>query len=230
MIYIPAGKFIMGANDGEDDEKPPHEVGLDGYWMGKYEVTFDQYDRYCQETGKAKTDDRGWGRENRPVIHVSWSDAGAYCDWLSQKTGLKFDLPSEAQWEKAARGSRGFRYPWGNDFDENKCNSDESGLKKTMPVGTYPLGKSPYGCMDMAGNVWEWCSDWYNKEYYKNNSPAMNPQGATADIYRVLRGGSWLDQSVSLRCVARYFNNPWDYWSSSGFRVVCASFHNGKIE
>ncbi|HLP58199.1 MAG TPA: SUMF1/EgtB/PvdO family nonheme iron enzyme, partial [Candidatus Deferrimicrobium sp.] len=119
MIHIPSGKFIMGTDDGADNEKPPHEVELDGYWIGKYEVTFAQYDRYCRETGKEKPNDEGWGRENRPVINVSWDDAVAYCRWLSQKSGLRFQLPTEAQWEKAARGSRGFQYPWGNDFDIN---------------------------------------------------------------------------------------------------------------
>ncbi|MCU0290289.1 MAG: SUMF1/EgtB/PvdO family nonheme iron enzyme, partial [Acidobacteria bacterium] len=127
MIYIPEGEFTMGSNDKDNDEKPPHTVYLDGYWIGKYEVTFAQYDRYCEETGKQKPDDRGWGRGERPVIHVSWDEAAAYCKWLSQKTGLKFQLPTEAQWEKAARGSRGFKYPWGNDFDKNNCNFIDSG-------------------------------------------------------------------------------------------------------
>ncbi|MCP5051669.1 MAG: formylglycine-generating enzyme family protein, partial [bacterium] len=104
MVYIPPGKFTMGSND-YDDEKPPHEVELDGYWMGKYEVTFDQYEKYCRETGKEMPGDKGWGRGNRPVINVSWGDAAAYCDWLSKKTGVRLKLPTEAQWEKAAKGT-----------------------------------------------------------------------------------------------------------------------------
>ncbi len=222
MIYIPPGKFMMGANNGDAEEKPSHEVDLDGYWIGKYEVTFNQYDRYCDETGKKKPDDLGWGRDKRPVIYVSWDDAVAYCEWLSQKIGLTFKLPTEAQWEKAARGPGGLVYPWGNDFDKNKCNSYEGGLNKTMPVGTYPLGKSPYGCMDMAGNVWEWCSDWYDKDYYKN-SPAKNPLGPLKGTSRVLRGGSWSDLSGYLRCAARCLVNPWSNWNLLGFRVVRVS-------
>jgi formylglycine-generating enzyme required for sulfatase activity len=113
MVYIPPGTFTMGSND-YDDEKPPHDVYLDGYWLGKTEVTFDQYDRFCDETNRERPFDRGWGRGKRPVIYVSWNDANDYCEWLSKKTGLKFKLPSEAQWEKAARGSDGRKYPWGN--------------------------------------------------------------------------------------------------------------------
>ncbi|MCX6580998.1 MAG: SUMF1/EgtB/PvdO family nonheme iron enzyme [Candidatus Aminicenantes bacterium] len=226
MIHIPPGKFMMGADEGYVDEKPLQEVDLDDYWIGKYEVTFAQYDRYCEATGKNKPGDEGWGRENRPVINVSWGDAAAYCRWLSQKTGLTFQLPTEAQWEKAGRGSRGFRYPWGNDFDKNKCNSDASGLNKTVQVGSYPSGKSPYGCMDMAGNVWEWCADWYDKDYYKN-SPGKNPPGPLAGYYRVLRGGSWHFQSAYLRCAARNYDNPRTYWNLNGFRVarVCVPSH-----
>ena len=219
MIHIPPGKFTMGSNDGRDNEKPLHEVDLDGYWMGKYEVTFAQYDRYCGETGKEKPADSGWGRENRPVINVSWDDAAAYCQWLSKKTGLTFQLPTEAQWEKAARGSRGFQYPWGNDFDKNKCNSGESGLKQTMPVGSYPSGKSPYGCMDMAGNVLEWCADRYDKDYYKN-SPAKNPQGPADGSSRVLRGGSWFNGAPYCRAACRGGIHPAVHVGDAGFRLL----------
>jgi formylglycine-generating enzyme required for sulfatase activity len=222
MIHIPSGKFMMGSNDGYDNEKPPHEVDLDGYWIGKYEITFSQYDGYCKKMGKEEQSDKGWGREKQPVINVSWDEAAAYCQWLSRETGLTFQLPTEAQWEKAARGTGGLIYPWGNIFDKNKCNSYESGLKVPMPVGSYPSGKSPYGCMDMAGNVWEWCADWYDLDYYKN-SPAKNPQGPLEGDYHVLRGGSWFLPSVNQRCAARLNDNPWYYWSYFGFRVVSLS-------
>jgi len=218
MIYIPPGKFIMGADDGDNDERPQHEVDLDDYWIGKYEVTFAQYDQYCDEIGKEKPDDKGWGRGNRPVIHVSYDDAAAYCVWLSRKTELIFKLPTEAQWEKAARGTGGFVYPWGNHFDKNKCNSKESGLGRTSPVGTYPSGKSTYGCMDMAGNVWEWCSDWYDSEYYKI-SPAKNPQGPVYGSARVLRGGGWFGVAPNCRAASRH-GHPAGRGGLVGFRLM----------
>ncbi|MCK4763991.1 MAG: SUMF1/EgtB/PvdO family nonheme iron enzyme [Candidatus Aminicenantes bacterium] len=191
MVYIPEGKFTMGSNDG-NNEKPAHEVYLDGYWIGKYEVTFAQYDKYCEKIGEKKPDDEGWGRGQRPIINVSWHDATAFCRWLSEKTGLGFKLPTEAQWEKAARGTGELIYPWGFWFDKNKCNSSESGLKRTEPVGGYPGGASPYGCLNMAGNVCEWCSDRYDEKYYKS-SPGKNPQGPDPESGspRVMRGGSW---------------------------------------
>lgn len=219
MIYIPPGKFVMGVDEGYNSERPPHEVDLDGYWIGKYEVIFAQYDRFCEESGKKKPGDENWGRGKRPVINISWGDAGAYCDWLSQKTGLKFDLPSEAQWEKAARGPRGHVYPWGNDFDKDKCNSDESGMKRTMPVGTFPSGRSSFGCMDMAGNAQEWCSDWYDENYYKK-SPAKNPRGPTDGSSRVIRGGSWVHNFKVCRAVSRHGRPPAGQSRVTGFRLM----------
>ena len=155
-IDIPAGDFQMGDNfnEGNSDERPVHTVYLDYYKVSRYEVTFDQYDRFCDDTGRRKPDDLGWGRGNRPVIDVSWDDANAFCDWLSQKTGKNIHLPTEAQWEKAARGTDQRRYPWGNSSpDSTKCNYDQNEMR-TQPVGSYPPGVSPYGVHDMAGNVW----------------------------------------------------------------------------
>jgi formylglycine-generating enzyme required for sulfatase activity len=218
MVNVPAGEFTMGSNDGDSDEKPEHKVYLDGYWIGKYEVTFEQYDKYCEETGREKPDDSGWGRGKRPVIKVSWEDATAYCEWLKKKTGLNFRLPTEAHWEKAARGTDGRVYPWGNEFDKNKCNSEESRLKKTSPVGKFPDGASPYGCFDMAGNVWEWCSDWYEKKYYEK-SPDKNPIGPNSGSKRVMRGGSWYDDAAGVRCAVRDRDTPDYRVSSLGLRL-----------
>jgi len=182
MVYIPASEFTMGSNDGRDNEKPPHKVQLEGYWIGKYEVNFDQYDKYCEKTNKKKPSDRDWGRGKRPVIDVSWNDANEYCKWLSQKIGLKFKLPTEAQWEKAARGSDGRKYPWGNSPPSGKKvnfadtqvwlqekyrwadKGIDDGYAYTAPVESYPQGTSPYGILNMAGNVWEWCNDWYDSD------------------------------------------------------------------
>jgi len=235
MVYIPPGEFMMGQTDEEKkwlidqigekvynsyytNESPLHKVYLDGYWMGKYEVTFAQYDRYCNESKIKKPDDEGWGRENRPVINVSWDDAAAYCEWLSQKTGLRFNLPTEAQWEKAARGNDPRKCPWGSrEPDKNLANFGVN-IGKTTPVGSYPAGASPYGLLDMAGNVWEWCSDWYEAGYYKN-SPLKNPTGPNSGSGRVIRGGSWYYYGRYLRCTDRGDGGPSGRGSGLGFRL-----------
>lgn len=233
MLYIPPGEFMMGQTEeekkwlidkiGEEDynpyyanETPLHKVYLDGYWIGKYEVTYVQFDRYCKETKREKPDDEGWGRVNRPVIYVSWYEAAAYCQWLSNKTGLQFNLPTEAQWEKVARGNDLRKYPWGRREPDKSLANFSGNIGKTAPVGSYPSGASPYGLLDMAGNVWEWCSDWYEAVYYKN-SPLKNPDGPNSSSYRVLRGGGWYDYARNLRCAYRGC-----YWPS--FRCVFLGF------
>jgi formylglycine-generating enzyme required for sulfatase activity len=217
MVHIPAGNFTMGSND-YDDEKPIHEVYLDGYWMGKYEVTFAQYDKYCEDAKKDKPGDEGWGRVKRPVINVSWEDANAYCKWLSKKKGLDFKLPTEAQWEKAARGSDGRKYPWGNNEPGETLANFDSKVGKTSPVGSYSNGASPYGLLDMAGNVWEWCYDWYEADYY-NKSPEKNPKGPESGSHRVFRGGSWSNDAVDLRCAYRNYDGPSYRIVNLGFRL-----------
>ncbi|TES92891.1 MAG: hypothetical protein E3J87_03715 [Candidatus Cloacimonadota bacterium] len=160
-VQVPAGYFEMGDNfnEGAGHELPVHTVYLDTYYMSKYEVTFEQYDAFCDVTGRSKPSDYDWGRGDRPVIWVSWNDTKAFCDWLSARTGENIHLPTEAQWEKAARGTDQRRFPWGDRSpDSSLANYGENNMK-TMPVGSYPLGVSPYGIHDMAGNVHEWCSD-----------------------------------------------------------------------
>ena len=164
---------------------------------------------------------------------MSWYEASAYTKWLSRKTGKDYRLPTEAQWEKAARGDRDFQYPWGNTFDKDNCNAEESGLNRTSPVGIFPAGKSPYDCLDMAGNVWEWCFDWFDENYYKK-SPAKNPQGPSKGEYRVLRGGSWGTTTSDtpsdlLRCASRHRNDPENLWFNNGFRVVCEINNKKRI-
>ncbi len=230
MVYIPPGEFMMGQTAEEKkwlidqigkekynsyytNELPLHKVYLEGYWMGKYEVTFSQYDRYCNETKIEKPGDKGWGRENRPVINVSWTEAAAYCQWLSDKTGLLFKLPTETQWEKAARGNDQRKYPWGSQEPDKNLANFSVNIGTTTPVGSYPAGASPYGLLDMAGNVWEWCSDWYEAGYYKN-SPQKNPAGPNSGSDRVVRGGSWYSEARNLRCAYRH-----DYGPSSRFNL-----------
>ncbi|UCH94998.1 MAG: formylglycine-generating enzyme family protein [Candidatus Aminicenantes bacterium] len=223
MVYIPPGKFIMGSDEDEaqSDEQPVHEIYLEGYWMGKYEITFEQYDKYCDETQKEKPDDGNWGRGKFPVISVSWHDALEYCKWLSAKTGFHFKLPTEAQWEKAARGTKGQKFPWG---DQN-ANEDLANIKKTgelggpVPVGSYPRGASPYGLLDMTGNVWEWCYDWY--DWYKVDSPKQreNPEDIRKFNFRVLRGGCWFEEPKFVRAANRYGIRPTYRGYIAGFRL-----------
>jgi formylglycine-generating enzyme required for sulfatase activity len=194
MIYIPAGWFWMGCspNDkqGGDNEKPYHKVYLDGYYIDKYPVTNEQYKKFCDATGHKypkywkkglfSTNDLPDKLRNHPVVDVSWNDIQEYCKWAGK------ELPTEAQWEKAARGTDGRIYPWGNGWDASKACYKQS---STCAVGSYPQGASPYGVMDMAGNVWEWCRDWYDANYYAN-SPDHNPTGPDSGKSRVVRGGS----------------------------------------
>ncbi|MCX6581951.1 MAG: SUMF1/EgtB/PvdO family nonheme iron enzyme [Candidatus Aminicenantes bacterium] len=249
MVLVKAGEFTRGSEE-HDREKPVRQIYLDEFMMGKYPVTNQEFRAFIHANGYETKDywtpegwkwrqkekisgprfwhERKWNWSNFPVVGVNWYEAAAYTQWLSRKTGKNYGLPTEAQWEKTSRGSDGFQYPWGNKFDKNKCNSAESGLGRTSPVGIFPLGKSPYGCMDMAGNVWEWCSDWYSKDYYKG-SPEKNPEGPSQGIGHVLRGGSWNVLSGNLRCAARSHDHPWFNWYGSGFRVVCAPpSHNGE--
>jgi sulfatase modifying factor 1 len=244
LVEIPAGEFTMGSTQAEvntllasnssyqrdwfANEIPQHKVYLSAYYIGKTPVTVGQYKQFCVATRRAMPREPSWGwKEDNPVVFVSWTDAVAYCEWLSKETGYTVTLPTEAQWEKAARGRDGRQYPWGAAWDESKCaNCVGSRPAGTMPVGSYPSGASIYGVLDMAGNVWQWCSDWYDENYYKT-SPDRNPTGPDNRQYRVLRGGSWLSDSVYyFRCAYRYGYSPAAGFEFVGFRcVVRANAH-----
>jgi len=220
MVWVPAGNFLMGSTDADKlartDEKPQHSVYLDGYWVYRTEVTVAQYKAYCASAGAAMpTDTPGWGwQDTHPMVYVNWKEARAYAKWAGAK------LPSEAQWEKAARGTDGRIYPWGNAWDADRCNNEQTGPEQTMAVGSLPDSVGPYGCVDMAGNVLEWCEDWYGTDYYKN-SPDRNPKGPDGGEYRVLRGGSWSDTNpVYFRCAFRLDYTPALRNAFSGFRCV----------
>lgn len=247
MVLIPAGEFVMGSTK-YNNEEPVHKVYIDTFYIDKNEITNAEYEKF-DPSHKSKRDKYSDG-DNDPVVYVSWWDAIKYCNWRSQKEGLEscykestgecdftnngYRLPTEAEWEKAARGTDGRKYPWGNSEPNGRqCNfadkntdyywSDRNvndGYECTSPVGKYEAGKSPYGLYDMAGNVYEWCNDWYDKGYYED-SPHRNPKGPGTGKYRVLRGGSWSYYPVNLRAAYRIRLTPDYRYSDYGFRCAC---------
>lgn len=217
MIYVEGGRFQMGSNE-YGNEKPIHTVHLSPYWIGKCPVTFEEYDAYCQATGAEKPGDAGFDRGRHPVAYVSWEDAEQYCRWLSETTGKTYRLPTEAEWEFAARGggkSQGFQYAGGNDIDAVAWYGNNSD-NQTHPVGEKKANE--LGLHDMSGNVWEWCSDWYSKY---PAAPQTNPTGpASEGSDRVVRGGSaWLGASYC-RPSCRSRSAPSNRFGNIGFRLV----------
>lgn len=212
MVYVPPGEFIMGAATG--DEQPATKVKLDGYWIYEYEVTVAQYRKFCKATGREMPPAPPWGwHEDNPVVNVSWVDAEAYAKWA------KVRLPTEAEWEKAARGTDGRTFPWGNKWDAQKCNNYNTGPKRTTPVGSYPSGVSPYGCHDMAGNVWEWVAF---DEPPKDPFP-KSPNRPYEKRARALCGGSWFNSLPErFECTDRLYYDLASRNFSRGFR--CASY------
>jgi len=246
MVYIPAGEFIMGSNE-YSNEKPVHKVYLDAYYIDKYEITNAQFAQFLNERENQAEGGFTWldikdedckirktsggfspksGYSEHPVVEVSWYGAKAYCEWKGMR------LPTEAEWEKAARGEDGKKYPWGNSWDKSKCNNwygpKLSGMasmyegRGTLPVDSFSDGASPYGVQDMAGNVWEWVQDWYGENYYES-SPRSNPQGPSSGEYRVLRGGScFFKEPFFFRASYRDGSNPGRRYFGSGFRCAGA--------
>ncbi len=242
-VLVEGGTFTMGDTDGASDEKPTHKVTFTyNFYIGKYEVTFDEYDAFCSATGKSKPNDQGWGRGSRPVINVTWWDAIDYCNWLSEKEKLPkaydsngnlldkdgrvttditkvlgYRLPTEAEWEFAARGgnkSRGYQYAGSSTVGDVAWYDSNSG-GKTQEVGK----KAPneLGIYDMSGNVWEWCSDWYGNY---SSSAQTNPYNSTAGSYRVIRGGSCYSSATSTRVANRNGYSPTVTRSILGFRIA----------
>lgn len=236
MVYIPAGEFTMGSEDGEDDESPVHTVYLDAFYIDKYEVTNAQFKEFSEETGhKGMINQPGFedyidyfnNCPNCPIVNITWYYAKDYAKWAGKR------LPTEAEWEKAARGTDEREYSWGDespDADEifranYRTPSEEGGadgFRFAAPVGSFPENKSPYGAFDMAGNVWEWVADWYDSEYY-TYSPKRNPEGPERSPIggKVMRGGSWDMSPRSIRCANRYGRDgPGDWFSDVGFRCA----------
>ena len=219
MVYVPAGDFLMGDTDQKDN--PRRTVTLDAFWIYKNDVTVEQYRKFCKETGRAMPLEPDWGWLSiHPVVNVTWDDARAYCAWAGAA------LPTEAQWEKAARGTDGRLYPWGNQWDVDKAWCSQKMIRTgTAPVGSCPAGASPYGCLDMLGNVMQWCADWYDVSYPKN-APATNPTGPDTGDHRVLRGGTWSGSfEAGCRTADRHFIVPTHSYNFIGFRAARADFN-----
>ncbi len=228
FVEIPEGQFSMGSDsntdkDAFDWEKPKHTVNLSKYSISKYPVTVAQFRVFIEDSGYDAGKEWKIGMDNHPVVDVSWDDAVTYCKWLSQKLNEKglgeVRLPTEAEWEKAARGAKESVYPWGNKPDINKMNYNETGIGCTSPVGCFPGCDNPYGLLDMNGNVDEWVLDRYNNSYYAN-SPENNPQGPTDGVYRVIRGGSWASFARDCRSAFRFRLDPDFRNYFAGFRLV----------
>ncbi|MCB9421366.1 MAG: SUMF1/EgtB/PvdO family nonheme iron enzyme [Ardenticatenaceae bacterium] len=241
MLYVPAGDFIMGSNKDDylakPDEFPQHQVYLDALWIDQTEVTNAMFAAFLNEAGNQQVDGKTWlnlrvtdpkivqadglwqpqaGYENHPVINVTWHGAQAYCEWAGRR------LPTEAEWEKAARGTEGSLYPWGDDAptcELTNYDGAECTLRHTMPVGSYPEGQSPYGALDMSGNVWEMVSDYYAADYYAD-SPGSNPTGPIEGESHVVRGSSFYVHQYDVRSARRGESLSTSSGSTVGFRCA----------
>jgi formylglycine-generating enzyme required for sulfatase activity len=238
LLYVPAGEFMMGSDSGDAEEKPVHTVYLDAFWIDKTDVTNAMFAKFMGETGHVtdaekagkswvyqggdfkEVDGADWshplgpssgisGIMSHPVVHVSWNDAQAYCSWANRR------LPTEAEWEKAARGKDAFIYPWGSASPNNDLLNYNSAVEDTTEVGKYPAGASPYGALDMAGNVWEWVDGWYDA--YPGNTESNSSYGTT---YRVVRGGSWFAKDYYVRSTVRRKAEQTYTAGTVGFRCV----------
>jgi sulfatase modifying factor 1 len=251
VARIAAGEFVMGAEDGEDDERPAHRTYVDEFHIGTHPVTNAEYALFVRETGhpspairalpvmvsgaleaefRARAAAYFWsngtppeGRDHHPVTLVCYEDAVAYCDWLAIKTSQPIRLPTEAEWERAARGGlEGKRYPWGDALDPAYAhflpNADMKAQRGTAPVGSYPA--NGFRLFDMAGNVWQWVSDWYAPKYYER-AQYLNPHGPEDGLMRIVRGGGWVNADGRyLRCACRHKVPPDSYAYSIGFRIA----------
>ena len=210
MVRLAGGTFIRV----DDAGAVFGEVEVSGFTMGRYAVTFEQYDRFAKATDRTPPGACGWGRGSRPIMKVSWFDATAYTRWLSDITGENFRLPTEAEWEHACRAGTKTDYSFGGNITKEQANFNRT-LNKTMPVGSYQ--PNPFGLYEMHGNVWEWCSDWYD-QYPRGK--VTDPKGPDNGKYRVLRGGSWFVNAGFMRSASRACDEPGERDHSRGFRLA----------
>ena len=226
MVLVPSGNFDMGDHLDEMSNAPVHRIELDAFYMDIYEVTVAQFKEFVTRSGYKYGGN--WSdvakyspSDDYPMVYVSWNDAVAYADWVGKR------LPTEAEWEYAARGGLvGNRYPLGNQITHKDANysgaTTQGKINGTLPVHTFQA--NGYGLFNMAGNVWEWCSDWYDAEYYKVSS-TKNPLGPSNGTNRVLRGGSWANDAFCLRVADRDGSSPLNKWyNDRGFRCVISSY------
>ncbi|WHZ24993.1 MAG: Sulfatase modifying factor 1 precursor (C-alpha-formyglycine- generating enzyme 1) [Nitrospira sp.] len=224
MVQISEGPFVMGSrdNDSDPDEKPEHQVYLKAYFIDKNEVTQYAYDRFAKMTKRGKRrievfedDPAKLLKPEYPMIAATWEDAEAYCKWAGKR------LPTEAEWEKAARGEGKRRYPWGDEFVVSYANIDgnEDAFRYLAPPGSFESGRSPYGVYDMTGNVGEWVSDFYDENYYRK-SPYRDPKGPEQGDQHVIRGGSWRETKRNVRASKRFQAKPWRHDVTVGFRCA----------
>jgi formylglycine-generating enzyme required for sulfatase activity len=229
MVLVPEGDLVIGSlgerNPIDPDSKEPQLTAhLAAYWIDMCPVTVGQYQRFCDETQRKTPDPPLWKPpppppawegigSTYPMVNVTWEDAVAYAEWTGKQ------LPNELEWQKAAQGTRGVFYPWGNGWDNTRCANGGNSLRTRM-VGQYPSGASPYGCLDMAGNVWEWCADWYDPAAYQRYAKGdLRPP--PAGLLRVVRGSSWYGcDQLSFRCDFRYGRSPGLRFNDQGFRCV----------
>ena len=230
-MFIPSGRFVMGtdAPDAPPNERPTTKISVSRFYISKYPVTNAEYEEFDPTHARKRPPGSS---DRHPVVYVSSLDAMKYCQWLSTRERKKYRLPTEAEWEYAARGTDGRKYPWGNyggrgdlgNFaDRNTVfpwsdHEIDDGFPESSPVGSFPIGASPFGIEDMAGNVWEWCLDYF--EAYRG-VPRVNPRGPTSGSKRVHRGGSWKSRFSNLRATARAANAPNFSCNDLGFRVAC---------
>ena len=245
FVWVPGGSFMMGSSDSEasheNNEGPVHKVYVDSFWMGKYEVTNEQFTAFLNDKGIRGSKDKPWfetkaedshsqvtgsvgnfrvesGYDDYPVVNVSWYGADAFAKWLSKKTGHKFRLPTEAEWEYACRAGTTTPFYFGDTISTDQANYDGNYVKKATRVGSFSA--NGFGLYDMHGNVWEWCEDWYKKDFYSQSS-RNNPECEDSRSgYRVLRGGSWVNNPRNLRCANRDRDTPDFRYNFNGFRLI----------